>query len=499
MNEIQFILYQLPDEEGKVQVVIKDETIWATQKAMAQLFDVNIPAISKHLKNIFDEGELSPDATVSKMEIVQMEGEREVKRETSFYSLDAIIAVGYRVSSVRATRFRQWATKILNEYIRKGFVLDDERLKQGTAVFGKDYFRELLERVRSIRASERRIWQQITDIYAECSIDYDRQAQTTRDFYAMIQNRFHYAITGQTAAEIIYTNADHTKENMGLTTWKNAPEGRILKSDVGIAKNYLPEQKIRQLERAVTGFFDYIEDLIERENTFNMEQFSASVNEFLSFRRYKILPDKGHISAQQAKEKEQAKKNAKKAKKQQPAMPSFSTYPKMLLEVLDWLIDQNADAKSEYYHCLNLDRVAAMGQSCGGAQVLGISHDPRIKTCVMLNTGIGDMEMMGTTKENLKNLHQPMFYMIGGPGDIAYANAQKDYDRIADNIPVVMLNSKDGHSGTYYEKHGGNYAKAVVKWLDWQLKGQVGQSALFLDDDYLKMKFPEWQGVRKNF
>ena len=306
MNEIQFILYQLPDEEGKVQVVIKDETIWAAQKAMAQLFDVNIPAISKHLKNIFDEGELSPDATVSKMEIVQMEGEREVKRETSFYSLDAIIAVGYRVSSVRATRFRQWATKILNEYIRKGFVLDDERLKQGTAVFGKDYFRELLERVRSIRASERRIWQQITDIYAECSIDYDRQAQTTRDFYAMIQNRIHYAITGQTAAEIIYTNADHTKENMGLTTWKNAPEGRILKSDVGIAKNYLPEQKIRQLERAVTGFFDYIEDLIERENTFNMEQFSASVNEFLSFRRYKILPDKGHISAQQVKEKAEA-------------------------------------------------------------------------------------------------------------------------------------------------------------------------------------------------
>lgn len=303
MNEIQFILYQLPDEEGKVQVVIKDETIWTTQKAMAQLFDVNIPAISKHLKNIFDEGELSPDATVSKMEIVQMEGEREVKRETSFYSLDAIIAVGYRVSSVRATRFRQWATKILNEYIRKGFVLDDERLKQGTAIFGKDYFRELLERVRSIRASERRIWQQITDIYAECSIDYDRQAQTTRDFYAMIQNRFHYAIMGQTAAEIIYANADHTKENMGLTTWKNAPDGRILKSDVGIAKNYLPEQKIRQLERAVTGFFDYIEDLIERENTFNMEQFSASVNEFLSFRRYKILPDKGHISAQQAKEK----------------------------------------------------------------------------------------------------------------------------------------------------------------------------------------------------
>ena len=301
--EIQFILYQLPDDEGKVQVVIKDETIWATQKAMAQLFDVGVPAISKHLKNIFEEGELPESSVVSKMEITASDGKDYL---TSFYSLDAIIAVGYRVSSVRATRFRQWATKILNEYIRKGFVLDDERLKQGTAVFGKDYFRELLERVRSIRASERRIWQQITDIYAECSIDYDRQAQTTRDFYALIQNRFHYAITGQTAAEIIYTNADHTKENMGLTTWKNAPEGRILKSDVGIAKNYLPEQKIRQLERAVTGFFDYIEDLIERENTFNMEQFSASVNEFLSFRRYKILPDKGHVSAQQAKEKAEA-------------------------------------------------------------------------------------------------------------------------------------------------------------------------------------------------
>ena len=284
-NEIQFILYQMPNDEGKVQVAIKDETIWATQKALAQLFDVGVPAISKHLKNIFEEGELPESSVVSKMEITASDGKDYL---TSFYSLDAIIAVGYRVSSVRATRFRQWATKILNEYIRKGFVLDDDRLKQGTAVFGKDYFRELLERVRSIRASERRIWQQITDIYAECSIDYDRRAQTTRDFYAMIQNCFHYALTGHTAAESIYTNADHTKENMGLTTWKNAPEGRILKSDVGIAKNYLSEQKIRQLERAVTGFFDYIEDLIERENTFNMEQFSASVNEFLPFGRYKI-------------------------------------------------------------------------------------------------------------------------------------------------------------------------------------------------------------------
>ena len=222
---------------------------------------------------------------------------------TTYYSLDAIIAVGYRVSSLKATRFRQWATKILNEYIKKGFAMDDERLKQGNAVFGKDYFRELLERIRSIRTSERRIWQQITDIYAECSTDYDKNSPTTRDFYAMIQNRFHYAITGQTAAEIIYSKADHTKDHMGLTTWKNAPDGRVLKSEVSIAKNYLQEKEIRQLERAVTGFFDYIEDLIERENTFSMSQFSASVNEFLTFRKYQILPDKGIISAAQAKKK----------------------------------------------------------------------------------------------------------------------------------------------------------------------------------------------------
>ena len=303
-KEIQFLLYSLPDEEGKVQVVIQDETLWCTQKAMAQLFGVGVPAISKHLGHIFEEGELDRTTTVSKMEIVVHRGFRgSVNEEVEFYSLDAIIAVGYRVSSLKATRFRQWTTKILHEYIKKGFVMDDERLKQGTAVFGKDYFRELLERVRSIRASERRIWQQITDIYAECSTDYDKNAPTTRDFYAMIQNRFHYAITGQTAAEIIYTKADHTKEHMGLTTWKNAPDGRILKSDVAIAKNYLQEKEIRQLERAVTGFFDYIEDLIERENTFNMEQFSASVNEFLTFRRYQILPDKGTISADQAKQK----------------------------------------------------------------------------------------------------------------------------------------------------------------------------------------------------
>lgn len=299
-NEIQYLLYSMPDADGKVQVVIKGETLWCTQKAMAQLFGVGVPAISKHLKNIFDEGELAVDSVISKMETTAADGKNYT---TTFYSLDAIIAVGYRVSSLKATRFRQWATKILNEYIKKGFAMDDERLKQGTAVFGKDYFRELLERVRSIRASERRIWQQITDIYAECSTDYDKNSPTTKDFYAMIQNRFHYAITGQTAAEIIYSKADHTKDHMGLTTWKNAPDGRVLKSDVSIAKNYLQEKEIRQLERAVTGFFDYIEDLIERENTFNMAQFSASVNEFLTFRRYQILPDKGKISAVQAKKK----------------------------------------------------------------------------------------------------------------------------------------------------------------------------------------------------
>lgn len=294
----------MPEDSGKVQVVIKDETIWCTQKAMAQLFGVGVPAVSKHLKNIFDEGELSPEMTISKMETVINRGKRgEVNEFIDFYNLDAIIAVGYRVSSLKATRFRQWATTILKEYIRKGFAMDDERLKQGTALFGKDYFRELLERVRSIRASERRIWQQITDIYAECCIDYDRNSKTTRDFYAMVQNRFHYAITGQTAAEIIYTKADHTKEHMGLTTWKNSPNGRVLKSDVSIAKNYLQEKEIRQLERTVAGYFDYIEDLIERENTFNMDQFAASINEFLTFRRYQILPDKGKISAAQAKKK----------------------------------------------------------------------------------------------------------------------------------------------------------------------------------------------------
>lgn len=303
-NEIQFLLYSMPEEEGKVQVVIKDDTIWCTQKAMAQLFGVDKSGISRHIANIYKDGELSPDTTVAKIATVVNRGIRgEVEELVDFYNLDMIISVGYRVNSTKATRFRQWATKILNEYIRKGFVLDDDRLKQGTAVFGKDYFRELLERVRSIRASERRIWQQITDIYAECSTDYDRNSPTTKEFYAMVQNRFHYAITGQTAAEIIYTKADHTKEHMGLTTWKNSPKGRILKSDVSIAKNYLDEKQIRQLERTVTSYFDYIENQIERQNPFTMEQFAASVNKFLTFNDYKILPDKGRISAAQAKAK----------------------------------------------------------------------------------------------------------------------------------------------------------------------------------------------------
>lgn len=303
-KDIAFILYNTPEHSEKVQVVVREETLWMTQKAMSELFGVQVPAISKHLKNIFESGELQESTTVSKMEIVVNRGFRgEVTEETLFYNLDAIISVGYRVNSVQATRFRQWATKVLNEYIRKGFVLDDDRLKQGKAAFGQDYFRELLERVRSIRSSERRIWQQITDIYAECSIDYDSDSQTTRDFYAMIQNKFHYAITGKTAAEIVYDAADHTKPHMGLTTWKNSPEGRILKSDVTIAKNYLDEQQIRRLERAVTGFFDYIEDLIEEENTFTMQQFANSVNEFLEFRKFKILPNKGRVSKAQAEEK----------------------------------------------------------------------------------------------------------------------------------------------------------------------------------------------------
>ena len=303
-ERFDFLIYKNGEENVSVNAVVHDESIWLTQKAMAELFGVGIPAINKHLKNIFSDGELNEKEVVSKMEITTLHGAIEGKtqaHETKFYNLDAIISVGYRVNSRRATAFRIWATSVLKEYMVKGFALDDERLKQGKNLFSKDYFRELLERVRSIRASERRIWQQITDIFAECSIDYDRNSDITKEFYAMVQNKFHYAITGQTAAEIIYSRADHKKENMGLVTWKNAPDGRILKSDVSVAKNYLDEQQIRKLERNVTAYFDYIEDMIENANTFTMKEFAESVDAFLSFRRYDILQNKGSVSARSAR------------------------------------------------------------------------------------------------------------------------------------------------------------------------------------------------------
>lgn len=332
-RDFQFLVYRSANQDVSVSAIIKDETVWLTQKGMAELFDVNVPAVSKHLQNIYEEGELNRDATVSKMEIVQTEGARTVKRNVDLYNLDSIISVGYRVSSARATHFRIWATGVLKEYMTKGFALDDERLKQGKTAFGKDYFRELLERVRSIRASERRIWQQITDIFAECSIDYDKNSQVTQDFYAMVQNKFHYAITGQTAAEIVYSRADSNQENMGLTTWKHAPEGRILKSDVMVAKNYLSEKQIRQLERTVAGYFDYIEDLIERENTFTMEEFSASINEFLAFRKYETLKDKGTVSKKLASAK--AEKEYEVFDKTQKIISDFDKEVKRLLAKRD--------------------------------------------------------------------------------------------------------------------------------------------------------------------
>lgn len=302
-KQLEFLIYQSADEDVSVNAMIHEDTIWLTQRAMGELFGVDKSTISRHLRNIFNEGELDENVVVAFFATTMQHGAIKGKTQskmTQFYNLDAIISVGYRVNSRRATNFRIWATGVLKEYMIKGFALDDERLKQGRSAFGKDYFRELLERVRSIRSSERRIWQQITDIFAECSIDYDKDSSITREFYAIVQNKFHYAITGQTAAEIVYNSADREKENMGLTTWKNAPDGRILKADVIIAKNYLDEKQIRQLERTVTGYFDYIEDLIERENTFTMEEFAASVNEFLEFRRYDILEGKGTISRKAA-------------------------------------------------------------------------------------------------------------------------------------------------------------------------------------------------------
>lgn len=303
-DEIKNILiYSAPSGEVRVDVFVEGETVWLTQKSMGELFGVTKKTISEHLGNIFATHELQREATVRNYRTVQQEGDRLVNRDLEYYNLDAIISVGYRVNSSKATQFRIWATKTLKEYIIKGFVLDDTRLKQGHAVFSKDYFKELLQRVRSIRASERRIYQQVTDIFAECSIDYDRNAEVTKNFYATVQNKFHFAITGKTAAEIVFKLADKSKDNMGLSTWKNAPEGRILKSDVVVAKNYLRENEIRQLERTVTGYFDYIEGLIERENTFTMEQLAQSVNKFLTFNEYKILDGKGKVSKLQADKK----------------------------------------------------------------------------------------------------------------------------------------------------------------------------------------------------
>lgn len=298
-----FIIYHNPNGEVKVDVFVEGETVWLTQKNMGELFGVVKSTISEHLSNIFETNELQKDTTVRNFRTVQQEGERQVNRDIEYYNLDAIISVGYRVNSSKATQFRIWATQTLKEYIIKGFVLDDNRLKQGQTLFGKDYFKELLRRVRSIRASERRIYQQVTDVFAECSIDYDKNSDITKHFYAMVQNKFHFAITGKTAAEIIHQSANTKKENMGLTTWKNAPEGRIIKTDVIVAKNYLQEKEISQLERTVTGYFDYIEGLIERENTFTMEQLADSVNKFLTFNEYKILQGKGRISKLQADKK----------------------------------------------------------------------------------------------------------------------------------------------------------------------------------------------------
>lgn len=295
-----FLIFTAETGMPQVEVRVEGEMVWLTQRLMAELFDVTVPTVNEHLKNIYNSGELAEEATIRKFLIVQNEGGREVSREVEHYNLDAVIAVGYRVNSKRATHFRIWATQVLRDFIIKGFVLDDERLKQGKKTFDVDYFRELLERVRSIRANERRIYQQITDIFAECSIDYDPEAHITKEFYAMVQNKFHFAITGKTAPEIIHDGVDATRPHMGLSTWKKSPSGRILQSDVTVAKNYLKEDEIRQLERTVSGFFDYIEAQIERNNAFTMDAFATSVDKFLSFNDYQILDGKGRISKAEA-------------------------------------------------------------------------------------------------------------------------------------------------------------------------------------------------------
>ena len=325
----EFLLYTAPNGAIKVEVLLSGETLWLTQKRMAELFGVGVPAVSKHLENIYESNELERKATVSILETVQSEGGRKVKRRLEYYNLDAVISVGYRVNSAQATQFRIWATQLIKEYIIKGFALDDERLKNGR-FFGKDYFRELLDRVRSIRASERRIYQQITDIFAECSIDYDPKSKTTQQFYAHVQDTFHFAITGHTAAEIIALKADASKPLMGMSTYKNAPEGRVLKSDSTIAKNYLSEEEIRKLERTVSAFFDYIEGIIERRNTFTMESFAESVNKFLAFNEYRILEGHGTVSRQQAELRAHAE--YEQFNKQQRIESDFDREVKKLLQ-----------------------------------------------------------------------------------------------------------------------------------------------------------------------
>lgn len=295
IQEHEIVLYQVEDTNICVNVVFKDETFWMTQKAMAELFDVNVPAISKHLSNIFEEGELFKEATVSKMEIVQMEGNRKVKREPEFYNLDAIIAVGYRVNSKKATRFRQWATKTLKEYITKGFVLNDDMLKNGKP-FGKDYFDELLERIREIRASERRAYQKITDVFEQCSYDYDKNSDITKAFYAFVQNKLHFAVTGKTAAELVYERVNAEKPAMGLTTWKDAPDGKILKRDISVAKNYLNEKELSRLNRLVTMFIDYAELMAEDEVLMSMQDWVEQTNQFLRNNRREVLEGKGKVS-----------------------------------------------------------------------------------------------------------------------------------------------------------------------------------------------------------
>ena len=330
MNEISnFILYTTPNGDVNLDILLQDENLWLTQKGISELFGVSKSTVSHHLSNIYSDGELDKLATVRKFRTVQKEGSRAVQRELEYYNLDAIISVGYRVNSTKATQFRIWATNTLKEFIIKGFVLDDERLKQGQTVFGQDYFHELLERIRSIRASERRIYQKITDIFAECAIDYDRNSEITKNFYAMVQNKFHFAITGNTAAEIIYHKADADKKQMGLTTWKNAPDGRVLKSDVTVAKNYLQETEIRQLERTVTSYFDYIEGLVERRNTFTMQSLAESIDRFLSFNEYDILEGKGSISKKEADEK--ASQEYEKFNRTQKIVSDFDKQIKKLM------------------------------------------------------------------------------------------------------------------------------------------------------------------------